>query len=152
MAFGLIAAWAITRQIIVPLTQALKVPERVAAGDLTHNLVSLRRDELGQLQRSMQSMTQGLRELIGGISDGVTQIASAAEELSAVTEQTSAGGHNQKGETKQVATAMNAMASTVQEVGRHSEEASADADCADQTGRSVVKVVGETMAHSESLR
>ena len=88
VAFGLLAAWAITRQIIIPLNQTLKVAERVAAGDLTHNLVSLRRDELGQLQRSMQSMTQGLRELVGGISDGVTQIASAAEELSAVTEQT----------------------------------------------------------------
>lgn len=96
VAFGLLAAWAITRQIIIPLNQTLKVAERVAAGDLTHNLVSLRRDELGQLQRSMQSMTQGLRELVGGISDGVTQIASAAEELSAVTEQTSAGVNNQK--------------------------------------------------------
>ncbi|MEG2794647.1 MAG: methyl-accepting chemotaxis protein, partial [Pseudomonas sp.] len=52
LAFGLLAAWAITRQIIIPLNQTLKVAERVAAGDLTHNLVSLRRDELGQLQRS----------------------------------------------------------------------------------------------------
>jgi hypothetical protein len=60
----------------------------------------------------MQSMTQGLRELIGGISDGVTQIASAAEELSAVTEQTSAGVNSQKVETDQVATAMNEMAAT----------------------------------------
>ena len=31
----------------------------------------------------MQRMTQGLRELIGGIGDGVTQIASAAEEQTA---------------------------------------------------------------------
>ena len=36
-------------------------------------------NQVKQLQRSMQSMTVGLRELIGGISDGVTQIASAAE-------------------------------------------------------------------------
>jgi methyl-accepting chemotaxis protein len=104
LAFGLLAAWAITRQIVIPLNQTLKVAERVAAGDLTHNLVSERRDELGQLQRAMQSMTLGLRELIGGISNGVTQIASAAEELSAVTEQTSAGVNSQKVETDQVAT------------------------------------------------
>jgi len=151
LAFGLIAAWAITRQIIIPLTQTLKVAERVAAGDLTHNLVSLRRDELGQLQRSMQSMTQGLRELIGGISDGVTQIASAAEELSAVTEQTSAGVNNQKVETDQVATAMNEMAATVQEVARNAEEASEAAVAADQQAREGDMVVGEAIAQIERL-
>jgi len=151
VAFGLLAAWAITRQIIIPLNQTLKVAERVASGDLTHNLISQRRDELGQLQRSMQSMTQGLRELIGGISDGVTQIASAAEELSAVTEQTSAGVNNQKVETDQVATAMNEMAATVQEVARNAEEASEAAVAADQQAREGDKVVGEAIAQIERL-
>ncbi|MDF9904598.1 methyl-accepting chemotaxis protein [Pseudomonas laurylsulfatiphila] len=151
IAFGLLAAWAITRQIIIPLNQTLAVAERVASGDLTHNLTSQRRDELGQLQRAMQSMTQGLRELIGGISDGVTQIASAAEELSAVTEQTSAGVNSQKVETDQVATAMNEMAATVQEVARNAEEASEAAVAADQQAREGDKVVGEAIAQIERL-
>ncbi len=151
LVFGLIAAWAITRQIIIPLNQALTVSQRIAAGDLTHDLVSQRRDELGQLQRAIQSMTVGLRELIGGISDGVTQIASAAEELSAVTEQTSAGVNSQKVETDQVATAMNEMAATVQEVARNAEEASEAAVAADQQAREGDKVVNEAIAQIERL-
>jgi len=151
LAFGMVAAWAITRQIVIPLNQTLKVAERVAAGDLTHNLTSKRRDELGQLQRAMQSMTLGLRELISGISDGVTQIASAAEELSAVTEQTSAGVNSQKIETDQVATAMNEMTATVQEVARNAEEASEAAVAADQQAREGDKVVGEAIAQIERL-
>ncbi|MBV6660680.1 methyl-accepting chemotaxis protein [Pseudomonas yamanorum] len=151
LAFGILAAWTITRQIVIPLSQTLKVAERVAAGDLSHNLISERRDELGQLQRSMQSMTVGLRELIGGISDGVTQIASAAEQLSAVTEQTSAGVNSQKVETDQVATAMNEMAATVQEVARNAEEASEAAVAADQQAREGDKVVGEAIAQIERL-
>ncbi len=151
LAFGLLAAWAITRQIVIPLNQTLKVAERVAAGDLTHNLMSQRRDELGQLQHAMQSMTVGLRELISGISDGVTQIASAAEELSAVTEQTSAGVNSQKVETDQVATAMNEMAATVQEVARNAEEASEAAVAADQQAREGDKVVGEAITQIERL-
>jgi methyl-accepting chemotaxis protein len=149
--FGLVAAWAITRQIIIPLQQTLQVAERVASGDLSHNLASMRQDELGQLQRAMQSMTVGLRELIGGISDGVTQIASAAEQLSAVTEQTSAGVNSQKVETDQVATAMNEMAATVQEVARNAEEASEAAVAADQQAREGDKVVGEAIAQIERL-
>ena len=151
LAFGLFAAWSITRQIVVPLGQTLKVAEHIAAGDLTHNLTSNRQDELGQLQRAIQSMTLGLRELIGGISDGVTQIASAAEELSAVTEQTSAGVNSQKVETDQVATAMNEMTATVQEVARNAEEASEAAVAADQQAREGDKVVAEAIAQIERL-
>ncbi|MGA9664359.1 MAG: methyl-accepting chemotaxis protein [Pseudomonas alloputida] len=151
LALGLLAAWTITRQIIIPLRQTLHAAERVASGDLTQSLQVQRRDELGQLQASMHRMTQGLRELIGGIGDGVTQIASAAEELSAVTEQTSAGVNNQKVETDQVATAMNQMTATVHDVARNAEQASEAALMADQQAREGDRVVGEAVAQIERL-
>ena len=148
---GVIGAWSITRQIVIPLRQTLKTVERVAAGDLTHDYDTARRDELGQLQRAVQRMTVGLRELISGITDGVTQIASAAEELSAVTEQTSAGVNSQKVETDQVATAMHEMAATVQEVARNAEEACEAAMAADQQAREGDKVVAQAIAQIEKL-
>ncbi len=149
--FGIIASWAITRQIVIPLRHTLTAVDRIASGDLSHDLNEQRRDELGQLQRSMQRMTVSLRELIGGIGDGVTQIASAAEELSAVTEQTSAGVNSQKVETDQVATAMNEMAATVHEVARNAEEASEAAVMADQQAREGDRVVSEVIAQIERL-
>ncbi|UZJ60180.1 methyl-accepting chemotaxis protein [Pseudomonas sp. KU26590] len=148
---GVLAAWVITRQITVPLGQTLVAVERVASGDLTHNLSVDRRDELGQLQGSIQRMTVELRQLIGGIGEGVTQIASAAEELSAVTEQTSAGVNSQKVETDQVATAMHEMTATVQEVARNAEEASEAAAAADLQAREGDKVVNEAIAQIERL-
>ncbi|WP_456239182.1 methyl-accepting chemotaxis protein [Pseudomonas alliivorans] len=96
-------------------------------------------------------MTVSLRELVGGIRDGVTQIASAAEELSAVTEQTSAGVNNQKVETDQVATAMHEMTATVQEVARNAEEASEAAVAADQQAREGERVVNEAIVQIERL-
>ncbi len=151
LAFGLLAAWIITRQIVAPLQQTLVALERVASGDLSHNLVVTRRDDMGQLQGSLQRMVISLRQLIGGISDGVTQLASAAEQLSAVTEQTSAGVNSQKVETDQVATAMHEMTATVQEVARNAEEASEAAVAADQQAREGEKVVGEAIAQIERL-
>ena len=148
---GMLAAWVITRQIVLPLRQTLATAERVANGDLRLDQAVERRDELGQLQASMQRMTRNLRELIGGIGDGVTQIASAAEELSAVTEQTSSGVNNQKVETDQVATAMNQMAATVHEVARNAEQASEAALMADQQAREGDRVVGEAIAQIERL-
>ncbi|WP_425438512.1 methyl-accepting chemotaxis protein [Pseudomonas kuykendallii] len=92
-----------------------------------------------------------LRELIGGIRDGVTQIASAAEELSAVTEQTAAGVNTQKIETDQVATAMHEMSATVQEVARNAEQASLAASQADGEAREGDRVVIEAIAQIERL-
>ncbi|AKF46531.1 methyl-accepting chemotaxis protein [Pseudomonas syringae pv. syringae] len=121
---GIFAAILITRQITRPLDSTVIAARRIADGDLTNDLSTSRQDELGLLQNTMQHMTVSLRTLIGGISNGVTQIATAAEELSAVSEQTSAGVTQQKLEVDQVATAMNQMASTVQEVAQNTEDAS----------------------------
>jgi len=151
LVLGVLAAAIITRQIIRPLRETLDVVERIASGDLTHNMVVTRRDELGELQQGIQRMGSTLRDLIGGIRDGVTQIASAAEELSAVTEQTSAGVNSQKVETDQVATAMNEMSATVQEVARNAEQASQAASAADTEARAGDKVVGEAIAQIERL-
>ncbi|MCF5707501.1 HAMP domain-containing protein [Pseudomonas syringae] len=148
---GLLAAWTMTRQITAPLLETLIAAERIAQGDLSEDLNVERRDELGQMQRSMQAMTLGLRELIGGISDGVSQIASAAEQLSSVTEQTSAGVNSQKRETEQVATAMNEMAATVQEVARNAQDASQATVQADQQARSGDEVVTQAIAQIEQL-
>ena len=148
---GVLAAWTMTRQIIVPLRQTLTAAGRIAKGDLSHDLGVERRDEMGQLQQSMQTMTLSLRELIRGIGDGVIQLASAAEQLSAVTEQTSAGINDQKLETDQVATAVNQMSATVQEVANSAQLASDAAAHADQQARNGDGVVGEAIDQIEHL-
>ncbi|TBV04336.1 methyl-accepting chemotaxis protein [Stutzerimonas kirkiae] len=132
---GFLAAWFITRQITHPLNETLLVVNRIAEGDLTGIPDFQRRDEIGVLQQGVQRMGNALRELIGGVTESVTQIASAAEELSAVTEQTSAGVNSQKLETDQVATAMNEMSTTVHDVARNAAEASQAASSADEEVR-----------------
>ncbi|AZC16199.1 HAMP domain-containing protein [Pseudomonas sp. MC042] len=148
---GVLAAVIITRQITRPLRETLVAVERIASGDLTQDLHVTRRDELGVLQQGIARMGVTLRELIGGIRDGVTQIASAAEELSAVTEETSAGVNSQKVETDQVATAMHEMTATVQEVARNAEEASQAAAAADGEAREGDKVVAQAIEQIERL-
>jgi len=116
---GLLGAWLITRSIVTPLKETIVLVEAVASGDFTQQQQVTRKDELGTLQASMQRMTTNLCGLIGEMKDGVVQVASAAEQLSAVTEQTSAGVHSQKVETDQIATAMQEMTATTHEVARN---------------------------------
>ena len=148
---GALAAWVIAGQIVKPLRKALEVAHRIAEGDLSHDIQTRRRDELGQLQRSMAQMTLNLRGLIGNISDNARQIASAAEELSAITVQTRAGVSHQRDETEQVATAMNQMLATAQEVARHAEQASIAAAEANQQAELGDQVVTDAVAQIEHL-
>nr|WP_315871928.1 methyl-accepting chemotaxis protein [Pseudomonas sp. JV449] len=145
------AAFIIARLIITPLLLTVSIAEKVANGDLTYDQPPTRRDELGRLQNSMQKMTLNLRLLMNGLKDGVVQIASAAEELSAVTEQTSVGVQNQRVETDQVATAMNQMAATVQEVALNAEHASAAAVAASKETRSGDELVAKSIDIIEKL-
>ena len=142
---GVLAAWWIARQIVVPLRAILTAAHRIADGDLSRDIEEDRRDELGQLQQSIGQMTRNLRNLISGIGDSARQIASAATQLSAVTEQTRAGVNNQMEETDQVATAMNEMLATAQEVARHAEQASVAANEADQEADAGEKVVTQAV-------
>ncbi|MCX4063125.1 methyl-accepting chemotaxis protein [Pseudomonas sp. S1Bt30] len=148
---GGLAAWWIARLITLPLRQALAAANRVAEGNLSHDAETQRQDELGQLQHSIRRMTLNLRELISGIGDSARQIAGAAGQLSTVTEQTRTGVNNQKEETDQVATAMNQMLATAQEVARHAEQASQAANEADLQASAGDKVVAQAIEQISNL-
>ena len=148
---GLLAAVFISRLIVAPLQQTVLFAQRIASGDLTHDLPQDRRDEPGQLMVAMQVMSVSLRTLVGRIGGGVGQIAAAAEQLSAITAQTSAGVQNQKIETDQTATAMHEMAATVMEVAQNAEQASQAARAADDEAQQGNQVVQQAVAQVDHL-
>ena len=148
---GSLAAWWIARQIALPLRQALVAANRIADGDLSECASVERRDEVGQLQQCIRQMARSLRHLISGIDDSARQIASAAAQLSTITEQTRAGVNNQRDEADQMATAMNEMLATAQEVARYAEEASLAAAEADQQASAGDKVVAQVVEQIDQL-
>lgn len=145
---GALAAVLITCQITRPLKETVTMINRTSSGDLTHFDPAMRSDELGH---GIQQMATTLRELIRGISQGVTHIAGAADALSAVTQQTSAVVSGQKFETDQVATAVHEMSTTFQEVARNAEHASTSALRADGEAREGDRLVSEVIPQIERL-
>nr|WP_307341985.1 methyl-accepting chemotaxis protein [Pseudomonas lini] len=148
---GVIAAWVITRLIVAPLRSVIRVAQQIAAGDLSTTVEVARRDEIGQLMQAMQQMGAGLSSIVSGLQAGIEQLASSAQSLSAVTEQTNLEVSSQKEETDQVATAMNQMTATVHDVARNAEEAAQAAQTADDKVESGQQVVRQSMARIEQL-
>ncbi|PAU87939.1 methyl-accepting chemotaxis protein [Pseudomonas sp. WN033] len=117
-------AWTLTQSIIGPIRQAVQVSETVAQGDLTRSIQVQGRDEPARLLRALASMQEQLRDTIVGISNSSTQLASAAEELNAVTEDATRGLQRQDDEVQQAATAVNEMTTAVEEVASNAASTS----------------------------
>ncbi len=134
-------AWAFTHSIVQPLTQAVKVAETVAGGDLSQPIEIEGTDEPARLLIALKRMQESLRETVQRIADSSNQLASAAEELNVVTEDSTRGLHQQNQEIEQAATAVNEMTSAVDEVASNAvatSEASRDTDATTQRGRQQV--------------
>lgn len=112
-------AWLLTRSIVAPLSRAVNAAQVIATGNLTKLIEIEGDDEATRLLEALVIMQKNLRETIEMISGSATQLASAAEELSAVTEESSRGLQQQNGEIEQAATAVNEMTVAVEEVARN---------------------------------
>ncbi|HHG4505737.1 methyl-accepting chemotaxis protein [Pseudomonas aeruginosa] len=140
LAIGL--AVLLSRSIVRPLAQAVQVARTVASGNLSEHIQVEGRDEASQLLEALRSMQQGLRKTISTISDSSAQLASASEELHAVTDDSNRGLLQQNQEIEQAATACNEMSVAVDGVAHNAAntlEASRHADRTAKNGREQVQ-------------
>jgi methyl-accepting chemotaxis protein len=146
-------AWLSNRLIAGPLNAAAAAMEEIADGDgdLSARLTISGRDEVARLAGAFNRFVGKIHEVVQHVAASTSQLASAAEEMSVVTEQMKQGAGRQHSETDQVATAMNEMAATVEEVARNAEAAAAAAQDADRQANDGKQVVSGAMNATDSL-
>lgn len=149
-------AWLLTRSIVTPLSEAVSAAQDIAEGKLTGHIEVGGSDEPARLLGALSIMQQNLRTTIAMISGSATQLASAAEELSAVTEESSRGLMQQNNELEQAATAVNQMTAAVEEVARNavstSQASQASTDTARQGRDKVVETVKAIQAMTQDVQ
>ena len=147
----LVFAWMLIKSITTPIATALLAAETIAQGNLTKPISIDGTDEAGRLLLAMKTMQDKLRDTLQGISGSATQLASAAEELNAVTDESARGLVQQNDEIEQAATAVNQMTSAVEEVARNAtstSQASRSAATSAGDGRDLVQ---ETVSAIERM-
>ncbi|WP_038050767.1 methyl-accepting chemotaxis protein [Thioalkalivibrio sp. ALJ1] len=150
---GALLAWFLTRSIVHPLCQTVVRLNDIASGegDLTRKPEVSGKNELGDLSIAFNHFVEKIRVLIQQVAAGSDQVAAAATELSATSEETNEQVRRQKAETDQVATAMNEMTATVQEVARNASDAAAAARSTDQDATAGQQVVQKTVSTINGL-
>jgi methyl-accepting chemotaxis protein len=125
---GFAIAYLFSSAIVGALGPVVERLKAIAAGDLRGaklpDAILRRGDELGELATASQTMTENLRRLLGGLSDGIGTMAAAATELSAVSRETATSTATMSDRANAVATAAEeASANTFSIVARMDESA-----------------------------
>ena len=151
--FVVIVAWLLIRQIRNPVMTLLEQTRQVAAGNLTSQLdmKQFSHDELGKLAQGFNEMQSSLRMLVNEVSGSVVQLGAAAEEISAVAQQSANNMGAQQHELNQLATAMNEMQATVQEVARNTNDAASAATSASDTAAQGSETVNDSIGRIEKV-
>ncbi|MBD8500828.1 methyl-accepting chemotaxis protein [Paenibacillus arenosi] len=87
VALGTVVVVYIIRSILIPLNRLRGVAQAVSGGNLQMRLNSSSKDELGELSRSFDAMTDSLRSVLNEVSDASLHLSSSSQELAAASEQ-----------------------------------------------------------------
>ncbi|MDH1056082.1 methyl-accepting chemotaxis protein [Aquipseudomonas alcaligenes] len=115
---------------------------QVAAGDMTVRVNVRSQDELGELGEVFNGTVAKIRDLIDLVGQTVVEVERQADRVELVSGESSQAVTAQRGQIEQVATAMNEMSATAQEVARSAAAAVSSAQSVnDETvsGRAMVE-------------
>jgi len=153
---GLSFAVVLTRSVVKPVRAAQELAQAIAAGDLTRDVRSGARDELGQLMQSMGAMVHSLRSIVGAVRSSSESIATGSAEIATGNADLSQRTEEQAANLQQTAASMEQLSSTVDNNAATALEAErlagSASDIAVRGGSAVGEVVHTMEAISVSSR
>lgn len=131
---GVLLGTLVSESITVPIRRLITMLKDIAEGegDLTRRLDDTRRDELGEVGHWFNQFIGKVSDIVQQVNQATVQVATQAEQLSAITGQTSKGMDRQHSQTDQLSAAMAEMAATIQEIAHHAEQAASASSSADE--------------------
>jgi methyl-accepting chemotaxis protein len=153
LAIALLFAWTVTRSIVMPLRESVTIARRVAAGDLSSQIVPRGRDEAAELLAALREMNDGLARMVLQIRAGSESIAVGANQVAAGNQQLSSRTEEHASSLEETASTLEEFMTTVRQNAEHATQASSLAGTASATaekGGEVVSKVVTTMQEVSS--
>ncbi len=134
------------KMVTRPLTVTASALEAFSRGELGQTLDQERQDEIGSLNRSAVALQQTRLLVIEQLQQTLGKLNNATGQLNQVAHSISDGIAEQGSRTDQVATAMEEMSATSQEVSNYAASAANAADEADQASQQGQEVMTATIS------
>jgi len=157
--FGIIAmlllSWLMVRAITTPLKEAVSAMNDIAEGegDLTQTLNESGHDEISQLASGFNKFVMSIRTILAEVQNSSEILTNSAQEMTEITQDSSATIQKQTLETEHIASAITEMSVTAQEVLNHAvsvSDAATNADDETNKGRTIVTQAIEAVQQLEN--
>lgn len=113
--FSVFIAIYVSRIITLPLLEGVHFAQKIAGGDLTAELNTKRRDEVGTLATNLYEMSGKIREIISHVAFTAQNLSGASQELSSTSYLVSQGASVQASSAEEVSAAIEQMAANIQQ-------------------------------------
>jgi methyl-accepting chemotaxis protein len=139
------------KQILLPSRELSEKLRRMADRDFSTPVIRRTNDELGDIAESAETIRSAMNSILNELSDSSVQLDGSVQQLSEVIEITRSGVDQQLQQTEQVATAINELTSTMQEVASNAGMAADSANNADSAANNGRRIVARTIDDIEAL-
>lgn len=155
LAMASILGWLLKRSIDSPILQILEYANVLASGDFSGRIsvnATRRSDELGDLAQAFERMAENTRTLLSGMNSGVETMANSANQLSAISAQTSQSVQVMNNRTSTVSTSAQQTSSNTYSVAASMEEASTNLISVATATEEMSMTIDEIAGNSERAR
>ncbi len=119
--------------------------------DLSRSVSIGAQDEIGAMGNAFNRMIEKFRHSLEAVAGVTRQLGDVSDRVSHVAEKTLGAVMEQRSETDMVASAMNEMSATVQEVARNANQTATASNDADLESKSGVRVASEALDGIDTL-
>jgi len=145
---GILCALVITKSITGPLSGAVEVAQKVAAGELTSQVTVEGKDETSELLQALKDMNDSLVKTVGQVRTSTDTITTASHEIATGNADLSARTESQASSLEETASSMENLTSTVKQNAdnaRQANQLAVSASSVAEKGGQVVSQVVDTM-------
>ena len=151
LAMAVLAGIVVTRSITRPMAVVVGDLNTVAGGDLTVNVTTDRRDELGELQRALADTVAALRRVVTEVRSGVDSVTTASSQIAAGNQDLSSRTEQQASSLQETASSMEELTATVRQSADTARAASSLAAEASQAAGRGGDVVGQVVGTMDEI-
>ena len=150
---GLLVMSYIIRRVIISRINDMRhtMEAMTETEDLSRSVAIHAQDEVGAMGHAFNRMIGKFRHSLEAVAGVTRTLGEVSERVSNVAEKTHSAVMEQRQETDMVASAMNEMSATVQEVARHATQTASASSGADDESRLGVRVATEALDGIEIL-
>ncbi|MFC7333593.1 methyl-accepting chemotaxis protein [Rhodocista pekingensis] len=143
----------ISRSIVQPLQDCVRLARAIADGDLRQQPLPVRSgDEVGRLMAAFNDMLEGLRAITAETRGTAGHLATSVQEILASIQQQASSTREQAAAVQEITTTVEEIGQSAQQVAEMAREVGGNADSIAGTGQHGLQAVQEAAAAMEAIR